>query len=252
MNSEIEKEPSDFEAPRADVGYALPKFDANEILTDQKKFPESGETPPLTDFVPGSTDNNNQTSGAHARDEIEVSENEGKAQVDPQWRETFACRICGKAFADRSALVTSGFEKFKSLEQRTRRKVKRSNFELRFQLAPHTNHEASRDFSVTKGNTLKGISLYSCLNHGPRSCSASCEGFYFFPRTPERSALPAEFVEDHSHGAHTHKVIRLGDKPLACRICGKAFANRSALGRQKLIQSGEKPFACMIYGKAFA
>ncbi|CAG0903729.1 unnamed protein product [Cyprideis torosa] len=81
MNSEIGKEPSGIEIPRADVEYALPKFDANEILTDQNEFPESWETPLLTDFVPGSTDNNNQTSGARAPDQIEVSENEGKVFV---------------------------------------------------------------------------------------------------------------------------------------------------------------------------
>ncbi|CAG0906085.1 unnamed protein product [Cyprideis torosa] len=220
MNSEIEKEPSDFEARRADVGYALPKFDANEILSDQNEFPESWETPPLRVFVPGSTDNNNQTSGAHARDEIEVSEDEGPVRKGKNSRSNgqqkkrlicgvcgkslstkqrlqshefthtgekpfgcrrtperrafpaefvedhshrehthklihvgekpFACRIFGKTVADRSALMTSRFEKFKSLEQRTRRKVKRSNFELGFQLARHTSSSTIERNSACK------------------------------------------------------------------------------------------------------
>ncbi|CAG0903914.1 unnamed protein product [Cyprideis torosa] len=77
MNSEIEKEPSDFEAPRANVGYALPKFDGIEASTDHNEFPESGETAPLADFVPRTTDNNNKTSAARAPDQIKVSEDEG-------------------------------------------------------------------------------------------------------------------------------------------------------------------------------
>ncbi|CAG0896579.1 unnamed protein product, partial [Cyprideis torosa] len=71
MNSEVEKEPSDFEVPRADDGYALPKFDEVQVLNDHKEFSESGETTPLTDIVPGSIGNKNQTSVAS--DQIEKS-----------------------------------------------------------------------------------------------------------------------------------------------------------------------------------
>ncbi|CAG0903291.1 unnamed protein product [Cyprideis torosa] len=169
MNSEIEKEPSDFEARRADVGYALPKFDANEILTDQNEFPESWETPPLTAFVPGSTDNNNQTSGGRARDQIESGHlSTHKLIHSGDGEKPFGCRICGKGFRSK------------------------------------------------------------CLNRGPRSCSASCDGFYFFPRTPERRALPAGFVEDYSLIGVLY-LIQSGEKPFACRIYRKAFADRGAL-----------------------
>ncbi|CAG0901923.1 unnamed protein product [Cyprideis torosa] len=110
MNPEIEKEPSDFEAPRADVGYALPKFDANEILTDQNEFPESWGTPPQAVFVPGSTDNNNQTSGERALDQIEVSEDEGTVRKGKNSRDIghqkkrFICGVCGKSLSTKQRL----------------------------------------------------------------------------------------------------------------------------------------------------
>ncbi|CAG0909278.1 unnamed protein product, partial [Cyprideis torosa] len=63
MNSEVEKEPSDFEVPRADDGYALPKFDGVEVLNDHHEFSESGETVPRTDVLPRCMDNDNKTSG---------------------------------------------------------------------------------------------------------------------------------------------------------------------------------------------
>ncbi|CAG0898184.1 unnamed protein product, partial [Cyprideis torosa] len=102
MNSEIEKEPSDFEAPRAHVvGYALPKFDANEILPDQNEFPE---------FVPGSTDNNNQTIGAHEPVKIDVSEDEGTVRKGKNSRDIghqkkrFICGVCGKSLSNKQSL----------------------------------------------------------------------------------------------------------------------------------------------------
>ncbi|CAG0900066.1 unnamed protein product [Cyprideis torosa] len=79
MNSEVEKEPSGFEILGEDDGYALPKFDGIEVLTDHKESTESGETAPLTDIVPGSMDNKNQTSVAS--DQIEPSTNRATCGV---------------------------------------------------------------------------------------------------------------------------------------------------------------------------
>ncbi|CAG0900064.1 unnamed protein product [Cyprideis torosa] len=64
MNSEVEKEPSDFEVPRADDGYALPKFDGVEVSNDHHEFSESGETVPRTDVLPRCMYNKKQTGGA--------------------------------------------------------------------------------------------------------------------------------------------------------------------------------------------
>ncbi|CAG0898182.1 unnamed protein product, partial [Cyprideis torosa] len=92
-----------------------------------------------------------------------------------------ACRICEKAGADRSAQVISGFQESKSLEERTRRREKlylQNLWEI-FGRQPPFIHaqvdtcwrkrnsvavfvlkdfEARRDFTITKRNTLKGLS----------------------------------------------------------------------------------------------
>ncbi|CAG0903671.1 unnamed protein product [Cyprideis torosa] len=87
----------------------------NETLTDQNEFPESWETPPQTVFVPGSTDNNNQTSGARARDEIEVNEDEGpvrkgkNSRNNGQQKKSFICGVCGKSLSTKQRLQSHEF-----------------------------------------------------------------------------------------------------------------------------------------------
>ncbi|CAG0901925.1 unnamed protein product [Cyprideis torosa] len=163
MNSEIEKDPSGIEIPRTDDGYALPKFDSDEMLTDQNEFPESGETLPLTDFVPGSTDNNNQTSGARAQ--------------------------CS----------------FKIL-------------------------------------VLDLVLL--------RATAFTCSQEHW------REALCLQGSWKIIHSKHTDKLIQVAwswsETPSLQHLRGKGFADKSALVRHKLIYSEEKPFGCRICMKAFA
>ncbi|CAG0879987.1 unnamed protein product, partial [Cyprideis torosa] len=101
MNSEVEKEPSDFEAPRADDGFALPKFDGVEVLNDLKEFSESGETAPRTDVLPRCNDNDNKTSGLP--DQMEVSEDEGTVRKGNNSRVGVRPRSAPLQTHDRSA-----------------------------------------------------------------------------------------------------------------------------------------------------
>ncbi|CAG0902000.1 unnamed protein product [Cyprideis torosa] len=94
MNSEVEKEHSAFEILGEDDGYALPKFDGIEVLTDHKESTESGQTAPLTNIVPGSMENKNQTSVAS----------------DPiEWKKRFTCGVCGKSLSTKRNLQTHEF-----------------------------------------------------------------------------------------------------------------------------------------------
>lgn len=42
-----------------------------------------------------------------------------------------------------------------------------------------------------------------------------------------------------------------GERPYACRDCGKAFRGSSELRQHQRVYSGEKPFVCADCGKAF-
>ncbi|XP_041673332.1 zinc finger protein 54-like isoform X2 [Cheilinus undulatus] len=56
----------------------------------------------------------------------------------------------------------------------------------------------------------------------------------------------------HISDYNTHTCVPLySSKTLSCELCGKAFANPSALRIHSVVHTGEKPFRCSFCGKGF-
>ncbi|CAG0879953.1 unnamed protein product [Cyprideis torosa] len=202
MNALIEKEPSGFEAPRPDDGYALSKFDGMEFsLADHHQRPELGETAPLTDVALRFKDNNSRTGGAP--DQIEVSDEEGTERKEKNTRDGF-----------------------------------RSKWGLRCHQKKHSEGNQSAcalcDQPFRLLEDLEKHLKWHIHSGKPFACKTCGKAF------TDRSAL------------RRHKMIHSGEKPFACRICGKAFVWRGDLVSHQTIHTGEKPFACSICGKPFA
>ncbi|CAG0898567.1 unnamed protein product, partial [Cyprideis torosa] len=276
MNSEIEKEPSGIEIPRADDGYALPKFEANEMLTDQHEFRESEETPLLTDFVPGSTDNNNQTSGARAPDQIEVSEDEGpvrkgkNSRIHCQQKKRFICGVCGKSVSTKQNLQSHEF--IHTGEKPFACRICGKSFADRSALGRHELiHSGEKPFACKAQVDPQWRETFACRICGKAVADRSAlvtSGFEKF-KSPEqrtrrkvkRSNFELRFqlalhtssftIERNSAWKICEKYFAHNHHLSTHKFCGKAFAQRSTLGRHKLIHSGQKRFACRMCGKGF-
>ncbi|XP_027272732.1 zinc finger protein 433-like isoform X2 [Cricetulus griseus] len=55
----------------------------------------------------------------------------------------------------------------------------------------------------------------------------------------------------HASSCNKHERKHTGKKPYECRHCGKAFFDRSSQKRHEQVHTGEKPYACNLCGKAF-
>ncbi|CAG0886796.1 unnamed protein product [Cyprideis torosa] len=231
MNALIEKEPSGFEPPRADDGYALSKFDGMEFsLADHHQYPESGETAPLTDVALRFKDNNNRTGGAP--DQIEVSDEEGTERKEKntrgncQQKKRFTCAVCGKSLSTKQHLRSHEFTH--TGEKPFACRICGKAFADGSALGKHKLvHTGDKPFACR-------ICRKSFAQSGHLSTHEVCGKAF-----ADRSTLAS------------HKLIHTGEKPFACRICGKSFALISYLSSHKLTHTGKKPFDCSNCGKAF-
>ncbi|CAG0901660.1 unnamed protein product [Cyprideis torosa] len=230
MNSEVEKEPSDFEVPRADDGYALPKFDGMEVLTDHHKFPVSSETATVTDVVQGYTNSDSETGGAPDQiefDGMEVLTDHHKFSVSSETA-TVTDVVQGYTNSDSETGGAPDQIEFSEDEGTVRRgknsrghcqRKKRFTCDVCGKSLSTKQHLQSHEFTHT------GEKPFSC-----RICGKS-------------------FAQ--SSNLSTHKLTHTGQKPFGCRICGKAFGDNANLRKHELIHSGGKPFACRICGRSF-
>ncbi|XP_074553539.1 uncharacterized protein LOC141810099 [Halichoeres trimaculatus] len=131
-----------------------------------------------------------------------------------------------------------------------------------YQTAAHSNRYIFKCEICDRTFFHKGTLTHHMKTHKENFCSICKQHFPHWHKFKRHTCVPPYSSKSQScnlcgkafanpSALRIHQVVHTGEKPYSCSFCGKGFTQKGNLNAHLRIHTGERPFCCLKCGKTF-
>lgn len=130
------------------------------------------------------------------------------------------------------------------------------------EIASHSNRYIYKCEICDRTFFHKGTLTHHMKTHKENFCSICKQHFPHWHKFKRHTCVPPHSSKSQScnlcgkafanpSALRIHQVVHTGEKPYSCSFCGKGFTQKGNLNAHLRIHTGERPFCCLKCGKTF-